>query len=286
MRPSAFSVASRANSGTGGKPSGGILHDFQSSLLQEEERALAAVDAEFDRRFGRGSTPVPYGPVDPEALSRQLQQLQNQSNQNTISPAHSQIPRPPSAERSVPPPGGRRRSLFSNAANGNSNGGAPVNGGGGGMVGSPDLHHYPMNQRLARASCSAALMTNAGEAGASQESMLISSFDATTSPPTLNPKMRLASIRLSYADGIVGPGVAPASSGEVAVDGVVADVGSERNSPGRAPKAEVPHRDPPRPEDPMSRGTSGPQPPVMMLPPGVSPRRRSAEIFVRPAMST
>ncbi|PNH12286.1 hypothetical protein TSOC_000802 [Tetrabaena socialis] len=164
--------------------------NFQSSLCLEEDGALAAVEAEFDRRFGRASQGVP-GSVD---VSQQL------SQQLTDVSGHAS---PCEHAGASPQPTIKRRGL--SLADAAAGGGSP----------------------LARQSCAAA-MYSAGNGtvngangangvnginglnggGGGEECELSGSYDAsaTSTPMSLNAKMRLASIRLSYADGIVGGG--------------------------------------------------------------------------------
>ncbi len=80
-------------------PSSSIAQDFQSSLeLDEEGAAFAAVEAEFDRRFGRQAPVVP-GAVDCNTMMQQQhqQQLAPQQQQQQQQPPH--YPHPPLAHR-------------------------------------------------------------------------------------------------------------------------------------------------------------------------------------------
>ncbi|KAG2493406.1 hypothetical protein HYH03_008532 [Edaphochlamys debaryana] len=170
------SVAPRLSSATVRPPpqsnGSGILQDFQSSLELGEDSALAAVEAEFDRRFGRTAGGVP-GQADGGAGG--------------------------GSERGTPtgpgtgPGAFARRSMV-----------GPEHSSGGNALQPTSLY---------RQSANAALMGSGGGgmgACTPDESLLGTSLDGGR-PQALNAKMRLASIRLSYADGLVGPGGVPQS---------------------------------------------------------------------------
>ncbi|KAG2440907.1 hypothetical protein HXX76_003760 [Chlamydomonas incerta] len=225
-RPSGSSITGRAPGLLGG-----ILKDFQTSMELDEEGAMAAVEAEFDRRFGNGGRATPTGgppalhsertsPTQPMPGSRP--QSGRHGHHHTVSalPPRSQSPHPPSLPfvpiAGAAPPGPdrgtpgqqqpfvRRRSTLGD--------GRPAS---------------PMQLRSAAVVMDAHV--GAGAGGSGLESILSSSFDADGggflarrpgsasqhspgSPPQgLNARMRLASIRMSCAEGIVsaappGPG--------------------------------------------------------------------------------
>ncbi|KAG2450547.1 hypothetical protein HYH02_005048 [Chlamydomonas schloesseri] len=214
-------------SGKGPGLLGGILKDFQTSMELDEEGAMAAVEAEFDRRFGNGgrATPAPHsGRSSPTlALPGSRPQSGRHSHHLSVSalPPRSQSPHPP-ALPPVPGPGAapagpdrgtpgqqpfvRRRNTLGDgrpASPLQMRSAAPVmDGHGGGAGGGAGLE-----------SILSTSFDNVGDAGSFMGSRPRSaSQQSPGSPPqSLNARMRLASIRMSFAEGIVaaappGPG--------------------------------------------------------------------------------
>ncbi|GLI65547.1 hypothetical protein VaNZ11_009105 [Volvox africanus] len=262
----------------------GILQEFHNSLELDDDGALAAVDAEFDRRFRQTSLEAPgaidsISPTIPQRLSPQhpqphhLQPL-NHPNQQQV----SQLPSTPLTPSPSPPqalgseltpraPASERTAMQNNAPR-RSYVVVDIGGGSAAASGLPTFH-VPR-----RVSCPTTTMTCDGpdDGDGGTDPGLSSSIEA---PPTYernSHKMRLASIRLSYAEGIVSGGGGGGGNG--GGGGGVFGIGTPQLSIDVPPAVLPPARGP--------SATWAPQPPAGSAPP---PSGRSGPVHLAAAVA-